>query len=128
MKSSVFLGVLVVGFWMIFGLARTSTVKHVDGDLKLNDGENDAAGTVSVFRGYTWGRVCDDNWSILEANVVCRQLGLGFAVRALKRNHFHSISGRKFIVFFVKQSLLNRNHSQIRVRRIRSRIARPCFI
>lgn len=69
--------------------------KNIDGDLKLLDGDNFAAGTVAVYRGYTWGRVCDDNWSIREANVACRQLGLGFAVRALKRNHFHSVTGRK---------------------------------
>ncbi|VDL89561.1 unnamed protein product [Schistocephalus solidus] len=72
--------------------------KNQEGDIRLEDGDTFASGTVAIFRGFLWGRVCDDHWTIKEANVVCRQLGYGYAVRALKRNHFHSRSSRFYFM------------------------------
>ena len=40
-----------------------------------------------LFNG-TWGTVCDDYWDILDARVVCRQLGFADAVKAT-HNAFH---------------------------------------
>ncbi|XP_059610907.1 lysyl oxidase homolog 2B [Phlebotomus argentipes] len=35
-----------------------------------------------------WGAICADGWSLLEANVACRVLGLGFASAALQTDYF----------------------------------------
>ena len=34
------------------------------------------------------GTICSDGWSMAEARIVCRQLGLGYAQRAITESHF----------------------------------------
>ncbi|VEL36679.1 unnamed protein product [Protopolystoma xenopodis] len=59
-----------------------------DGDIRLVDGLEENSGTVLIYRGYAWGLVCDDSWSLKEAGVVCRQLGLGQALQATRKNQY----------------------------------------
>lgn len=74
------------------GKQQKSRIKDVHQQgvaIRLAGGRVHTEGRVEVKLGTAdWGVVCGDGWSLLEAAVVCRQLGLGYASDAVQTNFF----------------------------------------
>jgi hypothetical protein len=46
-----------------------------EGKIKLVGGRSNAEGNVEIYHFGRWGSICDDEWDMSEANVVCKSLG-----------------------------------------------------
>ncbi|XP_058262799.1 deleted in malignant brain tumors 1 protein-like isoform X2 [Hemibagrus wyckioides] len=63
------------------------------GNIRIIGGTDSCSGRVEILHDGQWGTVCDDDWDLNDAEVVCRQLGCGKAVTAHQNAHFGQGSG-----------------------------------
>ena len=71
----------------------TSNNTAAEGSVRLVGGDTLLEGRVEIFLSGQWGTVCDNNWDLADATVVCRQLGYLRAVEAPRSAAFGAGSG-----------------------------------
>uniref|UniRef100_A0A8C2BUY5 Soluble scavenger receptor cysteine-rich domain-containing protein SSC5D n=1 Tax=Cyprinus carpio TaxID=7962 RepID=A0A8C2BUY5_CYPCA len=62
--------------------------------VRLVDGSSSCSGRVQVLHDEIWGTVCYDGWDLLDANVVCSELGCGEAKEVKLAEYFGNSSGQ----------------------------------
>ncbi|XP_068136726.1 neurotrypsin [Hyperolius riggenbachi] len=66
--------------------AGVSCTPLADGSIRLAGSKGSHEGRLEVFHKGQWGTICDDEWTDLNTQVVCRQLGFKYGKISLEKN------------------------------------------
>ncbi|XP_071482682.1 scavenger receptor cysteine-rich domain-containing protein DMBT1-like [Diadema antillarum] len=85
--------------WASSGRGASLVVTVVGGDKPTSDvrlvgGSGPHEGRVEVYYNHVWGTVCDDQWGVEDATVVCRMLGYRTVIAAWSHAHFGPGTGQ----------------------------------
>lgn len=64
------------------------TVESLDYDIRLAGSENIEEGRIEVKHLGVWGQVCDDGFGMINANVICKELGFYLGALEIKPGGF----------------------------------------
>ncbi|EDV19474.1 uncharacterized protein TRIADDRAFT_62104 [Trichoplax adhaerens] len=78
----------------VFSDYTNEYVVHTAPAVRITNGKYEFEGRVEVFHNNEWGTVCDGNWNIKAATVVCKQLGYYEAVQAVYFGQFGGSQGK----------------------------------
>ncbi|XP_065120332.2 scavenger receptor cysteine-rich domain-containing protein DMBT1-like [Paramisgurnus dabryanus] len=79
--------------WSPQNCAHSSDAGVICRDIRLVNGPNPCSGRVEVEYNYKWGTVCDAGWNLVDAAVVCNNMGCGTPVAANTGAYFGQGSG-----------------------------------
>ncbi|XP_070555540.1 uncharacterized protein [Ptychodera flava] len=83
---------------VVLGHNIQESVSQKDFQVRLANGQTPFEGRVEVFYSGSWGTVCDDDWNLNDADVVCRELGYPGAMIATGGRYpqdsgYHGVAG-----------------------------------
>ncbi|KAG1952752.1 deleted in malignant brain tumors 1 protein-like isoform X2 [Pimephales promelas] len=88
--------VLCTKWLILLQVLGNSTLSKAD-SVRLVDGSSSCSGRVQVLSFGVWGLVCYEGWDLLDANVVCRELGCGEAKEVKTAAYFGPSSEQVWI-------------------------------
>ncbi|XP_005750183.1 HHIP-like protein 1 [Pundamilia nyererei] len=99
--------------------SKLERAPHIQtGAVRLVGDSRSDRGRVEIYINGEWGTVCDDLWTLVNARVVCRQLGFQHALKAAKNSEFGEGKDLRILLDDVKcvgteSSLLDCRHAGV---------------